>query len=167
MRKSIKLLAMGVAALLLAGTASNAEAGGKLKYNSNSTYEVESLGRDGDGYKVVRLHGIGDSEEAAIEDAKMKAVACALFCGFPSGEDGVTGQTPAIISDPNVEAANKKFLTEFFKEGGDYTKYVVVSKRVPTKASSKVSKKLFKVRIGMDVSYDALKAEMQKQGVIK
>ena len=165
MRKSIKLFAMGIAALLLAGTVSNAKASGKLKYDSKSTYEVESLGRDGDGYKVVRLHGIGDTEEAAIEDAMMKAVACALFCGFPSGGDGVTGQTPAIITDPNAEAANKKFLTEFFKS--DYKKYVVVSTRVPTKASSKVSKKLFKVRIGMDVSYDALKAEMQKQGVIK
>ncbi|MBO7593541.1 MAG: hypothetical protein J6T12_01125 [Salinivirgaceae bacterium] len=169
MRKSIKILMLALAAMLIAGGASSVNAKDKkgLKYNSNTEYNAEALGRNTEDIKVVRLEGKGETEEAATEDAMMKAVACALFCGFPSAGDGVTQPTPAIISDANAEVTYKQFLTEFFKPGGDYKKYVAVSTIVPTKASSKVSKNLYRVRIGMDVSYNALKEEMKKNGVVK
>lgn len=166
MRKSIKLLAMGIAALLVAGSASKAEAGGKLKYTSTTEYNAESLAKGAEGINVVRLYGRAETEEAAIEDAKMKAVACALFCGFPSGANG-SEAAPAIITDPNVEKTHKKFLEEFFKKGGDYLKYVKVSELANSKSSSKVSRTEFKVGVGLDVSYNALKEEMKKQGLVK
>ena len=166
MRKSIKLLAMGVAALLLAGTASNAEAGGKLKYNSATEYNAESLAKGPEGINVVRLSGRAETEDAAIEDAKMKAVACALFCGFPSGANGAEA-APAIVTDPNAEKTYKKYLEGFFAKGGDYLKYVKVSTVAPSKSSSKVSRTEYKVGVGLDVSYSALKEEMKKQGLVK
>lgn len=166
MKKSFKILALGIVALLFAGATSTATAGGKLKYNSASTYEVESLARGADGVNVVRLYGRAETEDAAIEDAKMKAVACALFCGFPSGANGAEA-APAIITDPNVEKTYKKFLEGFFAKNGDYLKYVKVSTTAGSKSSSKVSKTEYKVGIGLDVSYKALQDEMKKQGLVK
>ena len=166
MKKSFKILALGIVALLFAGATSTATAGGKLKYNSASTSEVESLARGADGVNVVRLYGRAETEDAAIEDAKMKAVACALFCGFPSGANGAEA-APAIITDPNVEKTYKKFLEGFFAKNGDYLKYVKVSTTAGSKSSSKVSKTEYKVGIGLDVSYKALQDEMKKQGLVK
>ena len=166
MKKSFKILALGIVALLFAGATSTATAGGKLKYNSASTYEVESLARGAEGVNVVRLYGRAETEDAAIEDAKMKAVACALFCGFPSGANGAEA-SPAIITDPNVEKTYKKFLEGFFAKNGDYLKYVKVSTTAGSKSSSKVSKTEYKVGIGLDVSYKALQDEMKKQGLVK
>ena len=166
MKKSFKILALGIVALLFAGATSTATAGGKLKYNSASTYEVESLARGADGVNVVRLYGRAETEDAAIEDAKMKAVACALFCGFPSGANGAEA-APAIITDPNVEKTYKKFLEGFFAKNGDYLKYVKVSTAAASKSSSKVSKTEYKVGIGLEVSYKALQDEMKKQGLVK
>ncbi len=137
-----------------------------MKYNSNSTYEVESLAKGAEGVNIVRLYGKAVTEEAAIEDAKMKAVACALFCGFPSGANG-SEAAPAIITDPNVEKTHKKFLEEFFKEGGEYLKYVKVSESAASKSKSKISRTEYKVGIGLEISYNALKEEMKKQGLVK
>lgn len=166
MKKLLKIIALGIVAMLFAGATTPANAGGKLKYTSTSTYEVESLARGPEGTNVVRLYGRAETEDAAIEDAKMKAVACALFCGFPSGANGAEA-APAIISDPNVEKTYKKFLEGFFAKNGDYLKYVKVSTIAGSKSSSKVSKTEFKVGIGLDVSYGALKDEMKKQGLVK
>ena len=166
MKKPFKIIALGILAMLLAGTTTTANAGGKLKYTSTSTYEVESLARGPEGVNVVRLYGKAETEEAAIEEAKMKAVACALFCGFPSGANG-SEAAPAIITDPNAEKTYKKFLEGFFAKDGDYLKYVKVSTLVNSKTSSKVSRTEFKVGIGLDVSYKALQDEMKKQGLVK
>lgn len=166
MRKSIKIFAMALAAMLIAGSASKVEAGSKLKYTSKSTYEVESLARGAEGVNIVKLSGRAETEAAAIEDAKMKAVACALFCGFPSGANGAE-EAPAILTDPNVEKTHKAFLEKFFAENGDYLKYVKLSESAASKSKSKISKTEFKIGVGMEVSYNALKEEMKKQGLVK
>ncbi len=162
-----KILATVLATMLIAGVTTKVEAGNKLKYDSKSKYDVETLAQGDEGINVVRLYGKGKTEDDAIEDAKMKAVACALFNGFPSGANGVKNETPAIITDENAESTYKKFLAEFFKPQGQYLEYVKVSKIVYSKSVSKVSKTTYKVGIGLDVSYQELKDEMVKQGIVK
>ena len=167
MRKSIKILMMALAAMLIAGGASTVNAKekkAKFKYNSTTEYNAESLAKGDAGINIVRLDGRGETEEAAIEDAKMKAVACALFCGFPSGANGAE-EAPAIIE--NSSADNSDFLANFFKPGGDYLKYVKVSKLANSKSVSKATTKTFKVAIGLDVSYNDLKELMKKNGLVK
>jgi len=166
MRRLGKILVMAFVAMLIVGTTSCVEAGNKLKYNSKSVYEVETMARGAEGTNIVRLYGKGESEEAAIEDAKMKAVACALFCGFPSGANGVTETTPAIITDEKVESTYKKFLAEFFKPQGQYLQYVKISTTAASKSKAKVSKTIYKVGISLEVAYQALKDEMIKQGLV-
>ena len=56
MKKSLKIIALGIVAMLFAGATTPANAGGKLKYTSTSTYEVESLARGPEGTNVVRLY---------------------------------------------------------------------------------------------------------------
>ncbi|MBO4601975.1 MAG: hypothetical protein J5651_02310 [Salinivirgaceae bacterium] len=166
MRKSIKILMMALAAMLIAGGASSIQAKDKkgLKYNSTTEYNAESLAKGAPGTNIVRLDGRGETEDLAIEDAKMKAVACALFCGFPSGANGAEA-APAIISDPSAD--NSKFLADFFKSGGEYLNYVKISTTAGSKSVSKATTKLFKVAIGLDISYDALKDVMVKNGLAK
>lgn len=167
MRKSIGIIMMALAAMLIAGGASTIQAKDKksgLKYNSSTEYNAESLAKGAPGTNIVRLDGRGETEELAMEDAKMKAVACALFCGFPSGANGAEA-APAIIS--NSSADNSKFLADFFKSGGEYLNYVKISTTAGSKSVSKATTKLYKVAIGMEVSYDSLKEVMVKNGLAK
>ena len=172
MRKLFGVFAMGIAALMITGCASSADAQSrnkvrKLEYNSRYNYEVSTIAVGVDGTKLVKVWGYGKKAEDAMHNAKELGVACALFRGFPAGSNGSAAPTPAIITDPNADTKYEEYFTKFFEPGGKYLQYVNYSSdAVPTDRVI-VNKKTYKVGVVLSISYDELRKEMEREGIAR
>lgn len=172
MRKLVGMFAFAVAAMMVVGCASSAEAQSrnkirKIEYNSSYNYEVSTIAVGVDGTKLVKVWGYGKKAEDAIRHAKELGVACALFRGFPAGSNGSAAPTPAIISNHGEPALHQDYFDQFFAPGGQYLQYVNVSTDGTTTDRVKVNKKTYKVGVVLSISYDELRKEMERQGIAK
>lgn len=140
----------------------------KMEYNSSYNYEVATVAVGVDGTKLVKVWGYGKKAEDAQRTAKKNAVACAIFKGYPAAGNGRAAATPAITTDANAAEKHKEYFEKFFAPGGQYLSFVNQSTDAPPSGADRIKmKKMYKVGITVSVAFDALRKEMEAQGIAR
>ncbi|MDD2278012.1 MAG: hypothetical protein PHD06_07405 [Bacteroidales bacterium] len=138
----------------------------KAHYNSSYNYEVQIMGVGQDGTKVMKVWGFGKRVEDAIIEAKMNAVASVIFKGIPGGYGAAA--TPAILTDPNAADKNAEYFNSFFSPGGKYLQFITMTTDgMPSGQDRLKVKKGFKVAIYAQVMYDALRKQLETDGIAR
>lgn len=169
--KSLRNILFILAALVVIIPTADAQAKYKKKerkahYNSQYNYEVEVQGVGQDGTKVIKVWGYGKKVEDAIIEAKMNAVAAAIFKGIPGGHGAAA--TPAIVSDPNANEKHADYFDNFFSPGGKYLQFIALTTDgMPSGQDRLKIKDGFKVAIYVQVMYDALRKQLEVDGVAR
>lgn len=167
MRKSILFTAVAILSTILLSTA-NAQSRKERKvlYNSNYNYEVTALGVGQDGTKVFKVWGYGKKVEDAIMNAKELGVAACIFKGLPGGAG--SAPTPAIVTESNAEVKYAEYFETFFELGGKYMQYIVATgDGVPSGQDRLKIKKGYKVGLTVQISYDALRKQLEADGIAR
>ncbi len=138
----------------------------KTHYSSNYNYEVQIMGVGQDGTKVMKVWGYGKRVEDAIIEAKMNAVASVIFKGIPGGHGAAA--TPAILRDPNASEKHADYFDDFFSPGGKYLKFLALTTDgMPSGQDRLKIKDGFKVAIYAQVMYDALRKQLEADGIAR
>lgn len=151
-------LALSIA---LASLVANAENNASAYFNS----ETECLGVELDGSQTLRVWATGRNKTDAIEQCKKNAVYEVIFYGIKGGNGGCN-QKP-LIMEVNAEEKYQYYFNVFFKDGGEYKKYVSTEDtRIGTR---KRTRRDVQVKYGYTVR--VLRAELQarliEDGIIK
>lgn len=138
----------------------------KILYNSQYNYEIEPVGVGQDGTKVFKVWGYGKEVGDAVMNAKEAAVAACIFKGLPGGAG--SAPTPPICSEPNVEVTKADYFENFFKVGGKYLQFIALSNDGDPSGEDRLKiKKGYKVAIYVQVMYDALRKQLETDGIAR
>jgi len=138
----------------------------KILWNSQYNYEIEPVGVGQDGTKVFKVWGYGKDVGAAVMNAKESAVAACIFKGLPGGAG--SAPTPAICSQPNAEQIHAAYFDNFFQVGGKYLQYIAVTNDADPSGEDRIKmKKGYKVAIYVQVMYDALRKQLEADGIAR
>jgi hypothetical protein len=138
----------------------------KAYYSSDYNYEVLIMGVGQDGTKVLKVSGIGKKVEDAVIEAKMNAVASVIFKGIPGGQGAAA--TPPILTDPNAGEKHKAYFETFFSPGGKYLQFIALTTDgMPSGQDRMKMDKGFKVFIYAQVMYDALRKQLETDGIAR
>jgi len=129
-------------------------------------YEIEAVSEGKEGTYLVKVWSYSKKSKVAIEQAKKNAVHGVIFQGV-IGSGRISGQPP-IASNSGIEMQFSDFFKAFFKDGGDYNKYISISNdgSVSPGDIQKVGKE-YKVGVLVSVRKDLLKKALEDAGVIK
>lgn len=169
--RTFRNIMLVLVALALFMPAADAQAKYKKKerrahYNSQYNYEVEVQGVGQDGTKVIKVWGYGKRVEDAIIEAKMNAVAAAIFKGIPGGQGAAA--TPAILSDPNADQKHADYFDKFFSPGGKYLQFIALTTDGSPSGQDRLKMKDgFKVAIYVQIMYDNLRKQLEVDGVAR
>ncbi len=153
------------ATLLLAFFTTGANSQSKKDiFNDPDNYECHTLGVGVDGVKLIKVFAYGKKVDDAIHNAKKAAIHACLF-------KGVAGQVKvdAIVKDvAATQEKYKDYFDKFFSPTGDFLKYVALSNDgAPSGEDRMKMKGGYKVGIAVAVQYDALRKDMETQGIAK
>lgn len=138
----------------------------KILYNSQYNYEIEPVGVGQDGTKVFKVWGYGKNVGAAVMNAKEAAVAACIFKGLPGGQG--SAPTPAICTQPNAEVTHADYFEKFFEVGGKYLQYIALTNDGDPAGEDRLKiKKGYKVAIYVQVMYDALRKQLEADGIAR
>lgn len=129
---------------------------------NNFRYELECAGNASKGNYLVKVWSFSKKASVAAELCKRDAVHGVIFKGF-SGTQGCVSQRP-MADNPGVEFEFEEYFQEFFKEGGEYLKYVILT--AGTQEVVKIGKE-YKVGVIVTVHKDALRKTLEEAGIIK
>lgn len=170
MKKMRKITLLITVALLCIATVSEAQKQSKkeqrkIEYSSAYNFEVATVAVGVDGTKLVKVSAYAKKQEEATRKAKMDAIACAIFKGFPAAGGGRAAKTPAIITDDGAVAKHADFFNNFFAVGGPYLQFVNLSNDVTPERIK--MKKGIKVTITVSVAFDQLRKHLEDKGVAR
>jgi len=161
---SIAVTVLAVVMILPANAQTRKER--KILWNSQYNYEIEPVGVGQDGTKVFKVWGYGKDVGAAVMNAKEAAVAACIFKGLPGG--GGSAPTPPICSQPNAEQIHADYFEKFFEVGGKYLQYIAVTNDADPSGEDRIKmKKGYKVAIYVQVMYDALRKQLEADGIAR
>lgn len=134
-------------------------------------YEIEAaVGQAVQGYTLVKVYTYAKKKDVAILQAGKNAVHGILFKGVAAKNEKdvrIPSQKP-VISDLDAYEKNEEYFKEFFKEGGKYQQFVqMVNNGVPDMGDIVKIGKEYKVGVKVLVAKDALRKEMENNGIIK
>lgn len=87
-------------------------------------FSIECLGVEYDGSETVLVMSDGRNRNDAIEQAKKEALREIIFNGVSHGKD-VCDIHP-LLTEVNANKKFENYFAVFFKDGGEYTKYVAL-----------------------------------------
>ena len=138
----------------------------KILFNSQYNYEVEPVGVGQDGTKVFKVWGYGKEVSDAVMNAKELAVAACIFKGLPGGAG--SAPTPPICSEPNIEVTKADYFETFFKVGGKYLQFIALTNDGDSAGEDRLKvKKGYKVAIYVQIMYDALRKQLEADGIAR
>ena len=159
MKKSVLSILLG-SALLLAGC------GAPKQLSKTDTgrfqYELEGVSNGSQGTYLVKVWTYSSSKTANIETCKKNAVHGIIFKGYAAGNN-IRPQGP-LVKDPGAESVYADYFNNFFKDGGEYNRYVTVTSG--TQETVKVGKR-YKVGLVVSVSKDQLRKTLEAAGIVK
>ena len=142
------------------------------KKNNNQSYDYElemssSFPSATAGYVVFKVWSFGKEKHLLTKDVCMRnAIHGVLFKGIVAPDTGAQGNVDALI--PGGNETDKKFFDEFFNSG-EYMKYIQATNRGGIQAGDvmKISNKIYKVGMLVQVNLSALRKRMEDAGIIK
>ncbi len=130
-------------------------------------YEIYSDGVGAQGTYLIKVYLYTKKVKHVNDpDLKKAAIHGVLFRGFSPLEKGGVTQKP-LLSDPSLEQSNASYFDKFFSNDGTFMHFATI---VPnTYEVVKSGRKAFKYKICVtaQVHKDALRKEMEKNGIIK
>lgn len=94
----------------------------KTSSYANYEYQSKCLGTELDGSQTIKAWGKGASRKDAVEQAKKNAIRDVVFKGIKDGDQGC--QLKPLLTVINAEEKYQTYFNTFFKDGGEFTKYV-------------------------------------------
>ena len=131
-------------------------------------YDLECEGIAKTGSKLVKVWSYSKNPKHAISRAMKNAVHGIIFKGYAGGGRGCTSIKP-LVRDAGVEPQFHNFFENFFKDGGEYLKYVSAATdgRIAPGDRLKVSKREYKIGVIINVQFNELRKRLEKEGIIR
>lgn len=85
-------------------------------------FEPECLNTESDGSLTLRVWGDGRNLTDAVAQAQKNAINVVLFKGVTKGLSGY--QSRPLVPEVNAREKYQNYFNKFFKDGGEYMKYV-------------------------------------------
>ncbi len=132
-------------------------------FESPETYSCVFINVAVSGTKNIKVSGIGKKKEQAVEKATMNAIHAVIFKGIAGGTNGQP--TPPLYPSASPSAEHLQYFDDFFNNG-DYKQF---STQVGDPASKDMSevKGGIKVKVDVQVMYDALRKKLTQDGIIQ
>ena len=93
-------------------------------------YKTECLGVELDGSQTLKAWGKGRYWKDAADQAKKNAVRDVIFKGILDGSDEC--KMKPLLMEVNAEEKYEDYFANFFKDGGEYTKFISLKdERIP------------------------------------
>ena len=92
------------------------------KITGNYTHEIEGMGAELDGSITLKTWGKSKNRADALVQARKEALNAVLFVGIRNGKTDC--DTRPILNAPNIRENKVDYFNNFFKDGGDYKKFV-------------------------------------------
>lgn len=92
------------------------------KVNGNYNYKTSCVDVESDGSQTLLAWGKGRNRSDAVEQAKKNAVSDILFVGILDGNSVCTKRP--LLPEVNARERYEDYFNTFFKDGGDFMKYV-------------------------------------------
>ena len=127
-------------------------------------YEIECMGVGTAGTYLVKVWSYSKKPEVALEQAKKNAIHGIIFKGFGASNACRQAQKPMATS-PTLEHEQAGFFKTFFKNGGDYMKYVATSE--PNSRDVLKIGKEYKVGVVVSIFKDNLRKDLETAGILK
>ena len=164
---AIKLCAL-CCILLMVTLPANAQKRKKGKADTETIewrYEMESVGVGRQGSAQLKVWSYSKFPETGKEQSKKNAIHGVCFRGYQG--DGRTQGKDKMVTAEN-ELKFEKFFTAFFKDGGEYLRFVQFTGdgEIGMGDLIKVGKKQFKVGVVVKVDFPGLRAYFEEQGIV-
>ena len=124
-------------------------------------YETEDLGVIGQqGTSVFKVWTYSKKETIAITQASKNAVHAILFKGY--------GSNKPLVRDASIMESREDFFKDFFRDGGDFQRFVQLSNNGAISAGDRVKVgKEYKIGLKVIVRKDDLRKYLEEKGIIK
>lgn len=128
-------------------------------------YEVEQTSvAAATGEVNLMVYGYSTKPAVAEEQTKKNAVHACIFKGLPAAPNKPGSQRKPLLMDAQQEAAQAAFFANFFREGGEYMRFVVMTGGYP---KTMKMKKEYKVGVPVKVKYAELRKYLEQNKVIR
>ncbi len=164
MTNQIKLLSILLISFLFIHATSNAQTrrDGRKLYKSSYNFEATCVATGVEGVKILMVWVEEKDLKTAKVEVEKDAVAACIFKGA-KGYDEV----PPIVTDLNADEKYADYFEDFFETGGKYLKFIAASTEVDPGNIIKKSKNLVRVGAKIAVDYDALRKQLENDGIIQ
>lgn len=131
-------------------------------------YDIECQGIAKKGAKLVKVWSYSKNPKHAIAQAMKNAVHGIIFSGYAGGGDGCTTLNP-LVSDYKLAEEHEDFFDAFFKDGGEYLKYVTSATdgSIAPGDRLKISRREYKIGVIVSVQFDQLRKRLEKEGLVR
>ncbi len=123
------------------------------------------MGVELDGSHTLRAWGVGRNKTDAIEQAMKNALNAVLFRGIHSGDKSCNVRP--LVMEVNAQEKYEYYFNIFFKDGGDYKKYVTTEDKRPLTNAKENTKTQVKYGITVRVLRSELKQRLIEDEIIK
>lgn len=129
-------------------------------------YELEAVQTGTQGTYLVKVWSYSKKPVVAIEQAKKNAIHGVIFKGFP-GTQGVPSQSP-LTNNINIQNEKEEFFEEFFKDGGDYMRFITLTNDGAVSAEDRLKLgKEYKIGVIVSVNVAELRKYLENKGIIR
>lgn len=137
------------------------------KHTPNAFYsnECQYLNDELDGSITVRTYGEGRRRDDALWQARKNAVNDVIFKGVNVPNNSALSRP--LVYEVNAREKYDAFFNDFFKDGGDFTKFIIYEdKRARTNEKSWSGTQM-KISTTVTVERSKLKTYLKEQNIIK
>ncbi|MEG2177891.1 MAG: hypothetical protein RRY15_03330 [Bacteroidales bacterium] len=128
-------------------------------------YETECLNSELDGSYTLRAWGIGRNQVDALAQARKNALRDVIFKGISKGKSDC--KIKPLLMDVNAQEKYENYFNHFFKDGGDFEKYVnYKDKRVSTFHRERTQDEI-KYGVTVRVEYVKLQDRLIQDGILQ
>ena len=131
-------------------------------------YDLECEGIAKHGSKLVKVWSYSKNPKHAISRGMKNAVHGIIFKGYAGGGRGCTSIRP-LVKDAKTEKKFQEFFDNFFKDGGEYLKYVSAATdgRIAPGDRLKISRREYKIGVIVNIKYNELRKRLEQEGIIR
>lgn len=164
MIRHLKLTSILLLIFLFIQSASNAQnrRDGRKLYKSSYNFEATCIATGVEGVKILMVWVEEKKLAIAKVEVEKDAVAACIFKGA-KGYDEV----PPIITETDADIKYEEYFDDFFKTGGKYLQFIAASTEVDPGNIIRKGKKLVRVGAKIAVDYDALRKQLEADGIIR
>lgn len=158
-----KIFTMAAVALLIACGSCSKKTTEVVSSAAYTNFQTTCMGVEHDGSQTLRAWGKGNNKADAVEQAKKNAVNDVLFKGIKG--TGPCNTTP-LVPEVNARQRYARYFNPFFKDGGEYSKFVKQEKSHETSEIKARGTSVENWGVIVTVDREALRQQLEKDGIL-